>query len=213
MSLHGDVVRNWKDFEAAWDDCIITTQLDLKLKKADGAPDPSGIKTVSATPCAIMGPACKRILMNLPTLTEENRRVPEEIIMELRNYFIPRWNVLYERFIYSTSQQPGKTIDQFVMRLHQLSKSCKFGTLQDQLAWDRIVIGTTDEAGRQCPLQECPVPDLNHTVNRLRATEMSYSHNEVRSGKTSLVDHMKDHSDWNHPRRFPHQANARTIGV
>ena len=210
MSLQGDVVENWKEFEASWDDYIIATQLDLKLKKADGTPDPSGIKMVSATLCAIMGPACKRILMNLPTLTEEKRKFPEEIITALRNYFIPQRNVLYERFIFnSTSQQPGETIDQFVMRLRQLSESCEFSTLQDQLIRDRIVIGTTDEAGRKRLLRERPVPDLNRTVDSLRAAEMSRSHKEVMSGKASSVDHMKDHSGRNRTQRSSHQANAQ----
>ena len=49
MSLQGDVVENWKEFEAAWDDYIIATQLDLKMTKEDKTPDPNGLKMVSAT--------------------------------------------------------------------------------------------------------------------------------------------------------------------
>ena len=94
----------------------------------------------------------------------------------------------------SSSTVPLKTIetiDQFVMRLRHLSETCEFGALQDQLIRDRIIIGITDEAGIEHLLRERPVPDLNHTIDNLRAAEMSRSHKEIMSGKASSVDHLK----------------------
>ena len=75
------------------------------MTKEDKTPDPNGLKMVSATLCTIMGPECKRILMNLPTVTEEKRRISGEIITALRNYFIPQRNVSYERFIFNSATQ------------------------------------------------------------------------------------------------------------
>ena len=133
MSLKGDVVENWKEFESAWEDYLIATQLDTKLTNGDGSPNPDGRRMVSATLCSIMGPECKRILTTLP-ISEANRKIPEEVIKALRDYFIPQRNVLYERFVFnSTTQKPGETIDQFVIRLRQLAESCEFGDLRDQL--------------------------------------------------------------------------------
>ena len=100
-------------------------------------------------------------------IIEEKQRIAGEIITALRNYFIHQVNVLYEQFIFNSKiQKPGETIDQFVMWFNQLSESCKFGTLQDQIIRDGNVIGTTNEAGRECPLRECPLPDLNCTIVR-----------------------------------------------
>ena len=209
MSLQGDVVQNWKEFESAWEDYVIATELNGKLKKADGSPDPDGKRVVAATLCAIMGPDCKRILLNLPTITEAERKIPEEVIKGLRDYFVPQRNILYERFVFnSTAQKPGETIDQFVMRLRQLAESCEFGDLRDQLIRDRIVIGTTDEIGRERLLRERPVPDLEKAIQNLRAAEMSRSHKQAMSGKVSSVDHLNPSGNRG-PGRQRAQGNPR----
>ena len=58
-------------------------------------------------------------------------------------------------------------------------------------------------------LPERPVPDLNRTVDSLRAAEMSRSHKEVMSGKASSVDHMRDHSGRNRTQHSSQQANVQ----
>ncbi len=194
MSLTGDVVENWKEFESAWDDYIIATQLNTKLKKDDDTDDPIGMAMVAATLCAVMGQACKRVLTNLPTLTPADRKKPDKIMQALREYFIPQRNVLYERFVFNTAKQkPGEPIDVFSMRLRRLAESCEFGQLQDELIRDRIVIGTTDETGRERLLRERPVPNLNKVIENLRAAEMSRSQREAMSGvaKEMPVEHLK----------------------
>ena len=58
MVLHGNVAENWKDFESAWKYYALATQLNDKLTKANGDPNPSGILQVAATLCAVMGTDC-----------------------------------------------------------------------------------------------------------------------------------------------------------
>ena len=194
MSLSGDVAENWREFESAWDDYLIATQLSEKLLKEDRTADPAGHRPVAATLCAVMGQACKKVLVNLSTLEETDRKNPEKIIVALREYFVPQRNVLYERFVFNTAKQkPGETVDAFVMRLRQLSESCEFGALQDDLIRDRLVIGTTDEMGRERLLRERPVPNLARAVEQLRAAEISRSHREAISGTasgSSQVEHI-----------------------
>ena len=68
MSMTGDIVENWKEFESAWEDYILATQLNKKLKKNDGSVDAEGSAIVAATLCTVMGSECKRVLNNLASL-------------------------------------------------------------------------------------------------------------------------------------------------
>ncbi len=193
MSLKGDIVENWREFENAWEDYVTATELTRKLKKADGTDDPQGMAIVAATFCSVMGAECKKILNNLADMTPEKRRNPDEIIAAPRSHFVPQRNILYERFLFNTStQKSGESVEQFVLRLRQLADSCEFETLKDSLIRDRIVIGTNDEAGRERLLRDRPVPDLAKVIDTLRAAEISRSHKiAMSSAQNTPVDHIK----------------------
>ena len=77
-------------------------------------------------------------------------------------------------------------MDEYVQRLRRLADSCEFATPRDDLIRDRVVIGTTDEAGRERLLRERPVPELSRVVTNLRTAETSRSHKEVISGGLSF---------------------------
>ena len=122
MSLKGEVAENWEEFERAWNDYCIATGLDKKLKTEEGADDPAGQLVVAATLCSVMGTECRKILNNLPEVTEETRKKTDPIIKALRAYFLPQRNVLYERFLFNSAvQKAGETVDEFVLRLRQLA--------------------------------------------------------------------------------------------
>ena len=162
MSIKGDVVENWRDFETSWDYYTIAT--DLRSKETTDA----GKEIVAATLCTVMGPESKKIMNSLPSLTDADKKNPKRIIEELRKYFVPQRNVLYERFVFnSATQKPSETVDEYVVRLRQLANSCEFGDLKDSLIRDRIVIGTSDENGRERLLRERPVPNLDKVVESL----------------------------------------------
>ena len=178
MSIKGDVVENWRDFETSWDYYTIAT--DLRSKETTDA----GKEIVAATLCTVMGPESKKIMNSLPSPTDADKKNPKRIIEELRKYFVPQRNVLYERFVFnSATQKPSETVDEYVVRLRQLANSCEFGDLKDSLIRDRIVIGTSDENGRERLLRERPVPNLDKVVESLRAAEISRTHKQFISGK------------------------------
>ena len=150
VSLQGDVVENRKEFENAWNDYLIATELQKKLRKNDGTVNEDGTAVVAATLCAVRGAECKRVMNNLPDLTGADKRNSDRIIEELRKYFGPQRNILYERFLFNSAvQKPNETVDEFVLRLRQLAESCEFEALKDSLIRDRIVIGTADEGCRE----------------------------------------------------------------
>ena len=197
MSVKGDVVENWKDFENSWEYYVIATDLRSKLN------DNEGKEIVAATLCTVMGADCKKIMNSLPSLSAEDKKDSAKIILELRKHFIPQRNVLYERFVFNSAvQKAGETIDEYVVRLRQLAESCEFGDLKDSLIRDRIVIGTTDEGGRERLLRERPVPNLNKVVESLRAFEISRTHKQVISGKEpQVIQHAQKRQRPKDPKR------------
>ncbi|XP_048586619.1 uncharacterized protein K02A2.6-like [Nematostella vectensis] len=152
MSLQGDVVENWQDFESSWDYYTIATDLRSKFTF------PPGKEIVAATLCT----------------------------------------------------KPSESADEYVVRLRHLAKSCEFGDLKDSLIRDRIVIGTTDESGRERLLRERPVPSLNKVVESLRAAEISRTHRQAISGKPySNQAETIHHTDKRQPNRRNNQRKGR----
>ena len=80
MSLQGDGTENWKDFEAAWDNYIVATDLCSKLKLEIGSNNPAGQKLAAATLCAIMGAECYKVLQSLNTNNTVNLKDAPDII-------------------------------------------------------------------------------------------------------------------------------------
>ena len=78
-------------------------------------------------------------------LTEDELKDPKVILDKLEEYFIPVRNVSYERYLFHNSvQQPHETIDKFVIKLKQLAETCTFGSLEDEMIRDMLVLGCQD---------------------------------------------------------------------
>ena len=66
---------------------------------------------------------------------------------KLDSFFKVRKNVIYERAKFNRRvQQPGETAEQFIIALYNLSESCKYGTMRNELLRDRLVVGIRDSA-------------------------------------------------------------------
>ena len=60
-------------------------------------------------------------------------------------HFVVRRNVIFERSKFSQRrQEEGETVDSLIIALHALAEHCAFGTLQDELVRNRIVVGLVD---------------------------------------------------------------------
>ena len=64
----------------------------------------------------------------------------------LENYFKPKRNFVYERYIFNSREQnPGESVDSFVTRLRKYKSSCEFWLLNAKFIRDRLVIGLLDK--------------------------------------------------------------------
>ena len=84
-----------------------------------------------ATLRSIMGKECLRIFQTLP-LFEEEKKEPKTMLDGL--YFKPTHNVVYETYVFYTCiQGANESLNQYVMQLRHLAKSCNFAALEDNL--------------------------------------------------------------------------------
>ena len=62
---------------------------------------------------------------------------------KLSDYFEPKLNTTYERYIFnSCDQEIGECFDSYLNKLRKLIKTCRYRMLEDELLRDWIVMGT-----------------------------------------------------------------------
>ena len=137
MNMKGDLVSNWEYFKDSWNNYATATELSKKSEEI-----------VVATLLSVMGKECHQIYKNLP-LSAEERKKPETVLAKLTDHFEPKRNI-YERYVFNTvSQDQDESFDQFLNRLRELAATCNFGTLEEEMIRDRIVIGIRDNRTRE----------------------------------------------------------------
>lgn len=78
-----------------------------------------------------MGKECFSIYQHLD-ISDDNRKEVEAILNALKTHFDPMRNVIYERYVFkTTNQEATENIDQYVSRLRKLASTCEFGALSD----------------------------------------------------------------------------------
>ena len=73
--------------------------------------------------------------------TEADRQDITKVLEKLEEYCIGETNETYERYVFNKrDQQQGESFDSYLTALRSLIKTCNFGTLQDNLLRDRVVL-------------------------------------------------------------------------
>ena len=81
---------------------------------------------------------------------EAHRNDIDQVIRAFDDYCIGETNITYERYILNKRvQEPNEPFDSFMMELRCLIKSCAYGTLEESIIKDRIVIGINDDSTRR----------------------------------------------------------------
>ena len=84
----------------------------------------------------------KAAVGNQPAVPAETAEQFNTVVRKFTEFCVPRKNVIYERYVFHTRVQgEGETIDSFTTDLRLKSQSCEFGSLQDSLIRDRVVLG------------------------------------------------------------------------
>ena len=131
IDMDGDLRENWYLFKLSWTNYADATRIDTQPAKVQ-----------VGTFLSIVDKEClKIILKNLPMRQEERADI-NSIIKKLSDYFEPKLNTTYERYVFnSCDQEIGERFDSYLNK-GKLIKTCRYSMLKDELLRDRIVMGT-----------------------------------------------------------------------
>ncbi|UYV68351.1 K02A2.6-like [Cordylochernes scorpioides] len=122
-----------------------------------------------ATLLHCLGPNVQRIFFNLPDEKENY----EQTKIALDKYFTPHKNVVTERFKFRQRvQKDDESIDNYLISLRELSKSCEFGNLEADMIRDQIIEKCNNKKLKEKLLQQENLT-LSKTIDIARMLEIS----------------------------------------
>ncbi|KAG5894931.1 hypothetical protein JTB14_008890 [Gonioctena quinquepunctata] len=135
----------------------------------------------------IMGEESEEIMLQFPVQPTSYK----DALDSFEKYFIPRRNIIYERFkFHSTIQKPGEPIESFIKNLHSVAEHCNYGTLKEEFIRDRIVVGMLDtKTSERLQLKE--QLDLKECILIVKQAELQASQNKELYNTSRLVNRVQ----------------------
>ena len=116
---------------------------------------------------------------------------PEAILAKFQNYCESKKNITYGRHIFNTRvQQVSQSFDAFLTELGVQAKRCAYGTLQDELIRDRLVVGIRDDKVRSRLLRE-PELTLQKCIDIAHAAEIAQKQMQEIKDETNTVPDVR----------------------
>lgn len=234
MAIKGDCAGNWKFFKTQWDNYEIATELHKKDKKIRAAT----LLTVMGRECLRIYDSLKQNATESQTnqgtgTAAENAATaqapqpgedqiqptvqpgedPASILKILDGHFLPKKNVIYERYVFNSCMQ-GKEepVEDYVARLKEMANNCEYGALTDQLIRDRLVIGTNNRDVRVRLLRESELK-LEKAVDICRTYEMTERRLQAinpTETENEAVHYNREKKSWK--RKEEEQGTSRRRG-
>jgi hypothetical protein len=138
LSFAGNASENFKSFKQCFEIYMIAAGLDKK----DDAVKANILLHV-------LGEEALGVYNGFIWGENEDKLKSTDIFKRLEEYCTPRTNVALERHkFYSRVQNAGESFDSFFTAVCNLSSTCAFGTLKDEMLRDRLVCGIRAESVR-----------------------------------------------------------------
>lgn len=134
----------------------------------------------------IMGEKSEEIIIQFPAIPATY----EEMLKAFEDHFIPRRNVIFERFqMNSRVQLPGESVENFITALHTLAEHCEYGSLKEEMIRDRIVVGMSDKkASERMQLQSSL--KLSDATLMAKQAELQSKQNDILRQESVQVNAM-----------------------
>ncbi|XP_033731751.1 uncharacterized protein K02A2.6-like [Pecten maximus] len=160
LDLKGNICTNWKRFKRVWDNYEVASGLSNKE---------NSMRTATFLTC--IGPDALEIFEGFEFADDNESKNLDVVIGKFNTFCIGKTNEIYERYLFNRrEQEQSENIDTYVSALRKLAKTCNYGTLEDNLIRDRIVIGVRDNTTRKKLLQESQLT-LTKCIDLCRANE------------------------------------------
>ncbi|XP_029055276.2 uncharacterized protein K02A2.6-like, partial [Osmia bicornis bicornis] len=177
LSLEGNISENWRKFKQAF---------EIFINASGKSKTEEEVKV--AILLNLIGEEAVE-LFNTFTLTEQQKKVTQNVIDAFEAYCMPKKNVVYERYLFNNrNQKEGEKFEQFVTDIKIAAQKCEFGALHDQMIRDRIVMGTNDP-GIQEKLLRVPDLDMQKAIDYCQAAEISKL--QVKTFNEKTVDSLQ----------------------
>src|SRR3989442_2361033 len=135
----GEIAVNWNRFKSMWSNYEMATDLTAESKEK---------RTAVLLTC--IGNEAYDVFQSMVFSEESHRQDIDRVIKAFDDYCIGETNVTYERYLLNKRvQEPNEPFDSFMTELRRLVKSCDYGTLEESIIKDRIVIGINDGSTRR----------------------------------------------------------------
>lgn len=160
INWNGNKKEDWFNFKHSWENYEIASRLTAQ---------PMEVRVATFKTC--LGSSARKVIQNLVFDTEDDSKTLDKIIEKLAAFCTGDDNETYERYQFNKRVQgPGEPIDVYVANLRELARTCNYGTLEDSLIRDQVVIGISNSTLRKRLLQESPLT-LKKCLEMCRASE------------------------------------------
>ena len=160
LEIRGNLANYWKRFKRVWCNYEIASRL---IKQGNEE------RTATLLPC--LGPDAVEIVDGLKFASELECTNAYIVMQKLETFCIVETNETYERYQFNKrDQELNEFIDSYVAVLRNLAKTYNYGTLEENLILDRIVMGIRENSTRKRLLQESELT-LNRCIDICRANE------------------------------------------
>ena len=147
-------------------------------------------------------------------MTTEERQDADVILTKLREYFIPKRNKVFKRYVFnSRSQKADESFNQLLTALGKLAGTCDFDALEDEMLPDPIVSGSPDLRHYERLLRE-PTLTQQKATYICRTNEMAASqrHRREQSGTIHFTRKKKVRGPHANSRNNPCPTYPRKYG-
>ena len=149
------------------------------------------------------------------SMTADERQDTNVILTKLSEYFIPKQNKIYERYVFnSRSQEANESFDHFLTALRKLAATCEFGTFKDEMLRNRMVTGLQDHGHRERLLRESTLT-LQKAIDICRTNEMAASqrHKMEKSGTIHFARNKKKRGPHENPQRSSRPTRPNIVVI
>lgn len=142
MIFHGNLAENWRKWRQRFEIYSVATELNKKDEKVQCAQllHQMGEEAIS--------------IFNTFNFMEVEKDKIEILKKKFEDYFVPKKNLMYERYKFFTFKQTTETIEQYATELKTKAAQCEFGQLKEELIKTMLITGIKDDPTREKLLQQ-----------------------------------------------------------
>lgn len=179
MPVEGELATAWRTWRKKF-------MIYLKATRQAGEDTPGTVKTLLLLHA--IGTEGQEAYETFTFAEDEDQEDFDVVLRKFESFYIPKTNIICERYgFFTRNQEPGETIDHYVMALRKLAQTCDFGNIRDSLIRDRLVLGVAD--GRTTKrLLAAGDPDLAKALEICRSKELAITQQKRMEADTKKVN-------------------------